>query len=276
MYRRLFTYLLVMFVALVMVQRADAQYYSWGADPFYYKWNVASTDKVKVIYPRQTEQIGLTTLYYADKLKPHISYGFKLPPLELPFVVHPENMRSNGLVMWLPKRVEFLSSPAVDSYSMPWLKQLVAHEYRHATQYNNLNVGFVKFLSYLIGQQSSTIGLIYMPLWMMEGDATQFETEASSFGRGKQPRFTLEFRAMGDVVNRYRNMDKYFCGSYRNYIPDHYQLGYQMVVHGNELTGRVMANDMAAYGPRRPWTIVSENWRMKALFGFNTQQLFKS
>ena len=265
-----------MFVALVMVQRADAQYYSWGADPFYYKWNVASTDKVKVIYPRQTEQIGLTTLYYADKLKPHISYGFKLPPLELPFVVHPENMRSNGLVMWLPKRVEFLSSPAVDSYSMPWLKQLVAHEYRHATQYNNLNVGFVKFLSYLIGQQSSTIGLIYMPLWMMEGDATQFETEASSFGRGKQPRFTLEFRAMGDVVNRYRNMDKYFCGSYRNYIPDHYQLGYQMVVHGNSLTGRVMANDMAAYGPRRPWTIVSENWRMKALFGFNTQQLFKS
>ena len=276
MFKRLFTYLCVMLAALLTVQQAKAQYYSWGADPVHFKWNIAKTDNVKVVYPRHAEQIGLSTLYYADKLNPYISYGFKLPQLKLPFVVHPENMRSNGLVMWLPKRIEFLSSPAIDGYSMPWIKQLVAHEYRHAAQYNNLNVGFVKFLSYLLGQQSSTIGLIYMPQWMMEGDATQFETEASSFGRGKQPRFTLEFRAMSDIVSRYPNMDKYFCGSYRNYIPDHYQLGYQMVVHGNELTGRVMANDMAAYGPRHPWTIVSEAWRMKALFGFSTHQLFES
>ena len=84
---------------------------------------------------------------------------------------------------------------------MPWLKQLVAHEYRHAAQYNNLNVGFVKALSYILGQQSSTIGLIYMPLWMMEGDATMCETESSSFGRALQPSFTLEYRAMGDIAN---------------------------------------------------------------------------
>lgn len=276
MRQRLFTYLMITVVALFVAQRVEAQYYSWGADPARFKWKVASTDNVKVIYPRHTEQIGLSTLYFANRLYPYISYGFKRPPLELPFVVHPENMRSNGLVMWLPKRIEFLSSPAIDSYSMPWIKQLVAHEYRHAAQYQNLNVGFVKFLSYLLGQQGSTIGLVYMPLWMMEGDATMFETEASSFGRGKQPRFTLEFRAMGDIASKYRNMDKFFCGSYRDFIPDHYQLGYQMVAHGNHITGRVMANDMAAYGPRHPWTIISENWRMKRLFGFSTHDLFES
>ena len=114
-----------------------------------------------------------------------------MPALNLPFVVHPENMQSNGLVMWLPKRVEFLSTPAIDGYSMPWIKQLVAHEYRHAVQYNNLNVGVVKFLSYLLGQQGSTVGLIFMPIWMIEGDATMCETEASSFGRALQPRCTL-------------------------------------------------------------------------------------
>ena len=89
-------------------------------------------------------------------------------------------MRSNGLVMWLPKRVEFLSAPAVDGYSMPWIKQLVAHEYRHAVQYNNLNVGFVKFLSRLLGQQSSTIGLLYMPLWMIEGAANSRASRSNS------------------------------------------------------------------------------------------------
>lgn len=262
--------------ALLACHVASAQYYSWGADPARFRWMQTKGEKSNVIYPQHASQIGLTTLYFTDRMRPYIDYGFKLPPLDLPFVVHPENMESNGLVMWLPKRVEFLSTPAIDGYSMPWIKQLVAHEYRHAAQYNNLNVGVVKVLSYLIGQQSSTIGLVFMPLWMMEGDATMCETQASSFGRALQPRFTLEFRAMGDIVDKYRNTDKFFCGSYRDFIPDHYQLGYQMVAHGNELAGRIMANDMASYGPRKPWTIVSENWRMKRLFGFSTTQLFRS
>ena len=253
-----------------------AQYYSWGADPAHLKWMKSKTDHAKVIYPTSAEQIGLTTLYFTKQMQPYIDHGFTLPPLDIPFIVHPENMRSNGLVMWLPKRIEFLSTPAIDSYSMPWIKQLVAHEYRHAAQYNNLNVGFIKFLSYLMGEQSSTIGLIFMPLWMMEGDATMCETQASSFGRALQPQFTLEYRAMGDIANKYRNNDKLFCGSYRDFIPDHYQLGYQMVAHGNSLAGCIMANDMAAYGPRHPWTFISEGWRMKHLFGFSSKTLFNS
>lgn len=266
---------MVVCLLFVAVQHVSAQYYSWGADPARFRWMKAQTERSTVIYPLHAQQIGRTTLYFNEVLKPHIGYGFTLPALDLPFVVHPENMRSNGLVMWLPKRVEFLSTPAIDGYSMPWLKQLTAHEYRHAVQYNNLNVGVVKFLSYLMGQQSSTIGLIFMPFWMMEGDATMFETQTSSFGRGLQPRFTLEFRAMGNIVEKYRNSDTFFCGSYRDFIPDHYHFGYQMTSYGNEITGRVMANDMAAYGPRKPWMIISEGWRMKRLFGFNSNQLFK-
>lgn len=272
---RFLRYLVVSCLLILAAQQVRAQYYSWGADPARFKWMKATTAESTVIYPSHTQRIGRTTLYFNEVLKPYIGYGYTLPPLDIPFVVHPENMRSNGLVMWLPKRVEFLASPSVNSYSMPWLKQLTAHEYRHAVQYNNLNVGVVKFLSYLMGQQSSTIGLIFMPLWMMEGDATMFETQTSSFGRGLQPRFTLEFRAMGNIADKYRNTDTFFCGSYRDFIPDHYKFGYQMASYGNELAGRVMANDMAAYGPRRPWMIVSEGWRMKRLFGFSSNQLFK-
>ncbi len=265
------TLILVMSVTL-----SYAQYYSWGADPARLKWMESKGERASVIYPRSTERIGLTTLYLTEQIRPYINYGFTLPPLDIPFVIHPENMNSNGLVMWLPKRVEFLSSPSIDSYSMPWLKQLVAHEYRHAAQYNNLNVGFIKFLSYILGEQSSTIGLIFMPLWMMEGDATMCETQASSFGRALQPSFTLEYRAMGNIAEKYRNCDKFFCGSYRDFIPDHYKLGYQMVAHGNDLVGRVMANDMASYGARHPWMIISEGWRMKRLFGFSAKTLFRS
>lgn len=268
-----FSFLTLIFTISVIT--SYAQYYSWGADPARLKWTESKTDHTRVIYPTSAEQIGLTTLYFTKCMYPYINYGFTLPPLNLPFVVHPENMNSNGLVMWLPKRVEFLSTPAIDGYSMPWIKQLVAHEYRHAAQYNNLNVSYIKFLSYFLGEQSSTIGLVFLPLWMMEGDATMCETQASSYGRALQPRFTLEYRAMGDIANKYRNADKLFCGSYRDFIPDHYQLGYQMVAHGNELSGTVMANDMAAYGVRHPWTFISEGWRMKYLFGFSTSSLFR-
>lgn len=267
-----FSLLTLLFAMSAMI--SFAQYYSWGADPARLKWKESKALQASVIYPENAERIGLTTLYLTKQMRPYINYGFTLPPLDLPFIIHPENMSSNGLVMWLPKRVEFLSTPAIDGYSMPWLKQLVAHEYRHAAQYNNLNVGFIKFLSYLLGEQSSTIGLIFMPLWMMEGDATMCETQASSFGRALQPSFTLEYRAMGDIANKYRNNDKLLCGSYRDFIPDHYKLGYQMVAHGNDLAGKIMANDIASYGPRHPWTIISEGWRMKNLFGFSTNKLF--
>lgn len=267
-------YIVLLGVIFFAIEQASAQFYSWGADPARFKWKKITSERSTVIYPQHTEQIGIATHSLTEVLKPSIAYGFELPPLDLPFIVHPENMRANGLVMWLPKRVEFLSSPSIDGYSMPWLKQLTAHEYRHAAQYNNINVGFIKFLSYLLGEQSSTIGLVFMPLWMIEGDATDFETQVSTFGRARQPRFTLEFRAMGNIADKYRNPDKFFCGSYRDFIPDHYQMGYQMVSYGNKMMGRVMANEMASYGPRHPWTIVSTSWRMNKLFGLSEHGLF--
>ncbi|UKI18208.1 MAG: hypothetical protein L6V80_01225 [Bacteroidales bacterium] len=274
--RRILTAVAATVAALLAAQNASAQYYSWGADPARFRWMRDADSVADVIYPRHAAAIGAATGYFVRRIQPYISYGYRLPALDLPFIVHPENMRSNGLVMWLPKRVEFLSAPAVDGYSMPWIKQLVAHEYRHAVQYNNLNVGVVKAVSYLLGQQSSTIGLLFMPLWMIEGDATMSETEASSFGRALQPRFTLEFRAMGDIATKYRNIDKFLCGSYRDFIPDHYQLGYQMVARGNEIAGRVFCDDIAAYGPRHPWMVVSTGLTMKKLFGFTTLDLFRS
>ncbi len=111
---------------------------------------------------------------------------------------------------------------------MPWCKQLVAHEYRHAVQYNNLNRGFIRALSYVLGQQGSTIGLLCMPIWAMEGDAVMSETAMSSFGRGLQPSFSLAYRAMDNIGRDRRNLDRWFCGSYRSHVPDQYELGYQI------------------------------------------------
>ena len=66
----------------------------------------------RVIYPTSTEEIAQRMMHYLSGVEKDISYGYKYRQMSIPIVVHPENMMSNGLVMWLPKRVEFLSGPS--------------------------------------------------------------------------------------------------------------------------------------------------------------------
>lgn len=259
---------------MLITEPLAAQYYSWGADPPSFRWRQMRTDDYRVVYPDTARQIASRMMYYLDAVKDDIDYGYRYPQMSIPFVVHPSNFRSNGLVMWMPRRVEFLSTPEVNGYAMPWTKQLIAHEYRHAVQYNNLNRGVVKALSYILGQQSSTIGLLFMPLWMMEGDAVMTETEMSTFGRGMQPSFTMPYRAYGNVAKAFRCYDKWFCGSYKDYIPNHYNLGYLMSRHGYNRFGRIMGDDVAELTSRRPYMIVSNNWVLKRLYATSESKLF--
>ena len=94
-----------------------------GADAASLRWRRSAPPDVQVIFPDTAGAIARRTLHFIEAARPSIGYGFRHGPLKIPFVMHPENFRSNGLVMWLPKRVEFLTSPAIDSYSMPWYKQ---------------------------------------------------------------------------------------------------------------------------------------------------------
>lgn len=261
--------------AAAAVQGAAAQYYSWGSDPSSLRWRTIRTPEVRVVYPDTVENIARRTLYYIERLQPFESEGFDRPPLRLSFVMHPENMLSNGLTMWMPKRIDFLTSPAVAGYSMPWLKQLAAHEYRHAVQYNNLNRGVIRVLSWPLGQQGSVIGLLFMPLWAIEGDAVTFETQVSTFGRGLQPSFSIHYRAAGRELLERRNPDKWFCGSYRDYIPDHYHIGYQLVSYSYDRYGERLWNDVTRFGVRNPYCFFTVRTGLKKYASTTVPQLFR-
>ena len=265
-------HIIIAIVALFATSSAYAQYYSWGADPTYMRWRKLKGDKIDVIYPDTARELGYKMMYYTRAVQPSIGFGFRHGPMKIPFVIHPENFSSNGMVMWLPKRVEILSSPSVGGYSMPWLKQLAAHEYRHAVQYNNLNRGFVKVFSYILGQQSSTFGLLFMPLWGLEGDATLSETQMSSFGRALQPSFTMHYRAVNNLATD-RNLNKWFCGSYREYIPDHYHLGYQITAYGNTKYNENIWNNIVRYAVRNPYLIFTTYAGLRKYYKTTTDKL---
>ncbi len=262
-------------VAILFCSTASAQYYSWGADPESMRWRHIKDDKIAVIYPDTAQWLGQKLYHYVQAVQPSIDFGFRHGTMRIPFIVHPENALSNGMVMWLPKRVEILSSPAISSYSMPWLKQLAAHEYRHAVQYNNLNRGWVKGFSYLLGQQSKTIGLLFMPLWGLEGDAVISETAMSSFGRGMQPSFSMHYRAVGDKMLSRKSRDKWFCGSFREYVPDHYQLGYQITSYADTKYDENIWDKIVNYSVRNPYVFATTYFGMKKYYSTSTSKLFK-
>lgn len=271
--------LLKIFIALctiVTIERAAAQYYTWGPDAASLKWENIKTPDVRLIYPDTVDALARRTLLYIESAKSDISYGFTYPALKIPFIMHPENFQSNGMVMWLPKRIEFLTSPAIDSYSMPWIKQLVAHEYRHAVQYNNLNRGVVRVLSYILGQQGSSLGLLFLPLTIIEGDAVKVETSMSSYGRGLQPSFTMGYRAIGDNMLNRKNVDKWFCGSYKEYIPDHYQLGFQIVDYSYTHYKENIWDRVAFYSVRNPYVISTTSTALKKYYDTNTAKLVRA
>ena len=268
-------YILLAIVAMLYVGTASAQYYSWGADPESMRWKHIKGDKIAVIYPDTASTLGHKLYHYVQAVQPSIGFGFRHGAMKIPFIVHPENALSNGMVMWLPKRVEILSSPAIDSYSMPWLKQLAAHEYRHAVQYNNLNRGWVRGFSYLLGQQSKTIGLLFMPLWGLEGDAVISETSMSSFGRGLQPSFSMHYRAVGDRIIERKNSDKWFCGSFREYIPDHYRVGYQVTSYANTKYNENVWDKVVDYSVRHPYVFATTYVAMRKYYSTYTKLLFR-
>lgn len=81
------------------------------------------------------------------------------------------------------------------------------------------------------------------------------ETQMSSFGRALQPSFTVEYRAYLTEGKQRFPLDKWFCGSYRNYIPDHYQFGYQLVAWSRSGTATTCG---------RAWPITGRGVRIRS------------
>lgn len=276
--RSLFRYLWL-FAALVMALPATAQYYSWGADaPM--RWRKMKGEGFSVIAPDMASALAARTMLYAEAVQPVVGEGFRHAPLKMPFVLHPSNAQPNGLVMYMPKRIELLTMAPTESYSMPWLKQLVAHEYRHAVQYGNFNRGLARILSWPLGQQGSVFGLLYMPLWALEGDAVMNETQMSTYGRGLQPSFSMAYRALGEQVGRdhrgrqRKNVDRWFSGSYRDYIPDHYALGYQLSTYAYDRYGENIWDKVGRYGVRNPYVIAATHLGLKRYYQTSVRELF--
>lgn len=237
---------------LFIATLAKAQ--QFGGNPPSIKWKQVNTRVARVIYSQGmdsvAQRVAQTVAQINRMTQPTI--GFKQRQVNI--VLQNQTTISNAYVGLAPFRSEFYLTPSQNSFdvgSLPWPEQLAIHEFRHVQQYNNFNVGLSRGLSLIFGEGGQALAnALTVPDWFFEGDAVYNETLVSKQGRGRLPYFFNGFRALWAAGKDY-NWMKLRNGSYLDYTPNHYPLGYMMVAYGREKYGsdfwRGVTHDAAAF-----------------------------
>jgi hypothetical protein len=263
-------------LALRGVQPAWTQFYATGEPPASIRWRQINTAHFKLIFPDGYEDRAREYASAFDQAYQRIGKQLDHFPKPVPVILHPQISRSNGLVIWAPKRMEIYPIPPQGIDAQPWRNQLVLHETRHVVQISKLNQGFTRFMSWFIGQQATGIATGLVPAWFLEGDAIFSETTLSVAGRGRNPSFEMGIKALLATDKKLYSYDKSLFGSYRDHVPNHYEYGYQLVSYGSELFGHEFWSQALDYTGKFPFVPFAFRTGMRRLQGIGTRDLYES
>ena len=227
-------YRLIIISILILLSRLTltAQYYNTGQDPASIKWLQINTEKFKIIYPASYGEEGILFAKSLEKSFSKLTTLFPDNKFKIPVIIHSYSSQSNGYVSWAPKRMEIFPAPEQNSIPLDAIEQLAIHEGAHVFQMTSMNVGFSKAMGFVFGEQFLGALAALLPLWYLEGGAVFAETALTESGRGRVPSFLNEFKAAAIDNKKFLSYDMTVNGSYRNYVPNHYKSGYQMVTYG--------------------------------------------
>lgn len=254
----------------------NGQYYIQGQEPSWVKWRQQKGDFGKIIYPQGNDSLANQFLRHLEASLEVVPTSLNHTPKRFPVVFHPNSILSNGFVSWAPKRMEVVATPSLDADPEPWLNTLALHETRHIVQIDKLGNGFFKPAYFIFGQQGVGAAAALVPMWFLEGDAVYTETALSQGGRGRQASFYQHYRThlLHNNGSRY-SYDKWLMGSYKDHIPNHYQLGFQMVGYANHRYGSAIWSNALEYVYKRPYTLFPFYFSLKRDIGLSRKELFQ-
>jgi hypothetical protein len=235
---RYYTKLFVLPALLLTATLSKAQ--EFGGNPPSINWQQVNTPVARVIFPTGLDSAGIRIANIIGQMNRAVQPTIGLKQKQVSIVLQNQTTVSNAYVALAPFRSEFYFTPAQNSFelgSLRWVDQLAVHEFRHVQQFNNFDVGAARVLHVLFGEggQSVANGLS-IPNWFFEGDAVFNETYVTNQGRGRLPFFFNGYHALWEAGKNYSWM-KLRNGSYQDYVPDHYPLGYMLVAYGRDKYG---------------------------------------
>ncbi|GAB1452368.1 hypothetical protein MASR2M47_24240 [Draconibacterium sp.] len=268
--------LLMLFLFIGFLNISKAQYFQTGQDPASLRWRQINTENFQIIYPDYYETQAHKLAGIMEKVYLQGGKTLNYQPKKISIILHTQTVKSNGLVAWAPKRAEFYTIPHQGIYAQDWIEQLAIHEFRHVVQIDKVNSDLPKIIKILLGEQGTALVFgAYVPWWFIEGDAVISETALSNSGRGRLPSFLMEHKAIAVEKGNYK-YDKAYNDSYKDFVPDHYELGYYLVGKSREKYGSDLWNSALNRVGKKPFSFTPFNKAIKEKTGMNKVQLYDS
>ena len=262
-------------VLLLSVKSASAQYYDTGQDPASLKWKQIKTRRFTVIYPEKYDSGGIIYAKSLDAAYLKLLSLFPEKKFRIPVVIHNYSIQSNGYVAWAPRRIELYPTPEQNTIPLAPEQQLAIHELAHVFQMVSLNQGFSKGMSFLFGEQFTGIVASLLPMWLLEGDAVFAESVLTESGRGRSPSFQKQIKALMVDNKKIYNYDKILNGSYKDFVPDNYESGYQMVALALSRIDPHIWNKVLKFTADEPFTLNPVNLSLSRNSGLRKKTLWK-
>jgi hypothetical protein len=228
----------------------------FGGNPSSTKWKQINTDTARIIFPKGFEAKAQRIATIIHTLQKNYSHTIGDTIRKVSIVLQNQTLISNGYVGLAPYRSEFYITPPQNAFELgavSWTDNLSVHEFRHVEQYSNFNKGGSKLAGFFFGEQGRSVAnAMAIPDWFFEGDAVFNETKLTQQGRGALPLFVSSYQSLS-LANRKYSFMKMRNGSLRDYVPDHYALGYLLVAYGRKKYGediwRNVTADAAGFRP---------------------------
>jgi hypothetical protein len=231
--------LIIFFFFLLSNQTVNGQ--RFGGNPGGMQWQKSDGKSIDLFYPKGFEAMAGRVKMISDSLSRQSVFSLGTTIWKAPIVLQPLPFISNAYVGLGPWRSEFYLYPpqnALELGSTSWLDNLTFHEYRHIHQYANFRKGLSKFAYWVAGQQGQTLAnAASIPDWFFEGDAIFHETLHLGQGRGRLPGFYDPYRSLWQADKKY-SYQKLRSGSLKDFVPNHYDLGYLLVAYGYNRYGQ--------------------------------------
>jgi len=251
---------------------AFSQLFSAGQNPPSVKFKQINTDQFQIIYPTLLEIEAQRMANVLTHIIDDVSNSLGQKPKPISIILQTQGVVSNGFVQMAPRRSEFYTIPGQEFDAQDWLNSLAVHELRHVVQFDKLGPNLN---APLFEELKLAIFGINLPPWFFEGDAVGIETALTSAGRGRQPNFELVLRTNELEGNKFSYSKNYF-GSFKNYTPGYYPLGYFMTTKirrdfGPDILDQILGRIKRL--PIRPYNFSSS---LKKYGGVTTPQLYKN
>ena len=268
--------IIFLFLSFTLIFYFKSNSQNFGGHPKFVHFKQIKDSTATIIFDRRFSNIGNRTSQYIHQLAIKDSLSImNLHGQRIPIVLQNFQTISNGYVALAPFRSEFYLIQPPNPFNLgasSFLHTLSTHEFRHVQQFKALNRSWIKLFSVLGGGYGRSFKMfVSLPNWYFEGDAVTQETQYSSQGRGNQPLFFAGFKALA-IEHKQYTYRRLRNGSYIQYIPNHYPLGYLLVNYGYEKYGNDFWDKVVLQAPR---SLISFNHTIKKVSGIKLKTFVK-